>query len=357
MHKQFNMDNHALELWRKYPEVLQMLLVDHTRSGVNDNVHDVKDLKDVHFIMWLTDDYVEQYGELFANNAEITPDLVNSTDTVIRRRSQKSLEEQTARSKGKAEVFTPAWVCNAQNNLVDNAWFGTSDNFNTELPDKINTDELPWKTREENVVFPSNPEKSWKRYVQAHRMEMTCGEAPYLTSRYDAVTNRFIPVKDRIGLLDRKLRVINENASDADWLKWSYNALKCIYGFEWQGDSLFIARKEILFTWMEHYMVRFKTPLNYQSLRYAAVIISWNLWQMDGIRLCIPESNPAIPCKIRDWRQYTTDRKQCKPNPYYCEYFYESIQQPIRHKVPAPKTKKKKAPITKAAGEQLLQYA
>ena len=45
-------------------------------------------------------------------------------------------------------------------------------------------------------------------------MEITCGEAPYLVSRYDVVKGEIIPVEDRIGILDRKLRVINENIDD-----------------------------------------------------------------------------------------------------------------------------------------------
>jgi hypothetical protein len=39
-------------------------------------------------------------------------------------------------------------------------------------------------------------------------MEISCGEAPYLVSRYDTVSGNIISVDDRIGLLDRKLRVV-----------------------------------------------------------------------------------------------------------------------------------------------------
>ena len=42
-----------------------------------------------------------------------------------------------------------------------------------------------------------------------NRMEITCGEAPYLVSRYDTTTGEPIPIGRRIGLLDRKLCVIN----------------------------------------------------------------------------------------------------------------------------------------------------
>ena len=42
---------------------------------------------------------------------------------------------------------------------------------------------------------------------------MACGEAPYLCSRYDATTGDLIPVLRRIGLLDRKLLLVNANTS------------------------------------------------------------------------------------------------------------------------------------------------
>ena len=53
-------------------------------------------------------------------------------------------------------------------------------------------------------------------YVISKRIEITCGEAPYLVSRYDTVTGKKIDVVDRVGLLDRKLRVINENTETLD---------------------------------------------------------------------------------------------------------------------------------------------
>ena len=30
-------------------------------------------------------------------------------------------------------MFTPSWVCNAQNNLIDDAWFGRKGVFNEEI--------------------------------------------------------------------------------------------------------------------------------------------------------------------------------------------------------------------------------
>ena len=108
-------------------------------------------------------------------------------------------------------------------------------------------------------------------------MEMTCGEAPYLVSRYDTVTGKKIKIKDRIGLLDRKLRVIGENIVLEDkknWIKWVTKAFKSIYGFEYQGDNLIIARKNLLYTLIEYYEERFGEKPESNLIRKIANIIS-----------------------------------------------------------------------------------
>lgn len=51
----------------------------------------------------------EKYKELVKEN----PEVKEKYQEIIRPRSVKSREEQTQRAKDKAEVFTPAWICNA----------------------------------------------------------------------------------------------------------------------------------------------------------------------------------------------------------------------------------------------------
>jgi hypothetical protein len=128
-------------------------------------------------------------------------------------------------------------------------------------------------------------------------MEMTCGEAPYLVSRYDTTTGNPIPLQDRIGLLDRKLRVVSENTESTDeWLDYARCAFQSTYGYEWQGDSLLLAREAILYTFMDYYKEfaiqhRIKTIVPFRSYLYhAAKIISWNLFQMDGLKMVLPMS-------------------------------------------------------------------
>ena len=132
-------------------------------------------------------------------------------------------------------------------------------------------------------------------------------EAPYLVSRYDASTGEFIePPKRRIGLLDRKLRIVNENAVDhEEWLKWALRAFQSCYGFEYQGDSLLIARINLIMTFYDCYVERWKKEPEAKELRQVANIIAWNLWQMDGFT---GEENPedkktAPLCRIFDWRK------------------------------------------------------
>ncbi len=251
------------------PEVLKELLRDHTTQKN---------------IFWATHDY-KSLGKGFDYKDEILPErITREYGEVVMPRVLKSKKLQTERSKDMAEVFTPSWVCNAQNNQIDEAWFGRKDVFNVEDPDTHT-----WKTNPEKITFPEG--KTWKDYVRATRMEMTCGEGPYLVSRYDTTTGEAIPVKDRIGLLDRKLRVVSENVDESgEWLEWAQKAFMNVYGFEWQGDNLLLAREALLYTFIEFYQEKFdKDPLA-KSIAYIAYIISWNIWQMDGLKGVVPDS-------------------------------------------------------------------
>ena len=161
--------------------------------------------------------------------------------------TEKSKKEQQSRIKNKAEVFTPSWICNKQNNLVDNAWFGRENVFNKEI-------EQTWETNFDKIVFEDVQGKTWQDYVRENRLEISCGEAPYLVSRYDTVTGEQIKIKNRIGLLDRKFRVISENVdSEPDWYEWAQVAIKSIFGFDWQGDNVLLARENVLFSFIDYY--------------------------------------------------------------------------------------------------------
>lgn len=271
-------------------DIIAILLRDHT-TGKN--------------IIWATDDYSSR-GDGYQFFDEITLDSVTGFNAnLVRPRVSKSRDEQRGRSREKAEVFTPAWVCNAQNNLIDEAWFKRSNVFNIESNDESHT----WTPTGEVKEFPKN--KTWKKYVKAQRLEMACGEAPYLCSRYDAATGEFIEdVNMRVGMLDRKMRIVKENALEqpsdppAQWRNWSALAYKSIYGFDYQGDSLFIARKTLLLTYIDYFIDRWGYAPNRMLLKTIADIISWNLWQMDGFTYGIPG--------------YTPNHESDKPEEHFC---------------------------------------
>ena len=171
--------------------------------------------------------------------------------------------------------------------LIDNAWFERENVFNTEI---INAEGLhSWLVNSKIITFPEG--KTWKHYVRDTRLEMTCGEAPYITSRYDTTTGEFIPIEKRIGFLDRKLRVVSENVdTTTDWLKAAQDAYRNTYAFEWQGDSLLLAREAMLYTFIENFENKFGHQPKLESIQFIAYIISWNVWQMDGLKGVVPNS-------------------------------------------------------------------
>ena len=236
-------------------EILKILLLDQT-TGKN--------------ILWANAEHGQQ---------EI---LFEQIDLIVPRH-EKNRELQKLRTKTRAEIFTPPNVCEIQNDLVD--------------------------------ANPGVPEE----YIDAKFLEITCGEAPYITSRYNAVTGEYIPIDKRVGLLDRKLNFIRKEYSTVnDWTQLTIRAVQSVYGYEFQGDNLFLARRNIFDTVVEYFAMKFsiKPPENFWT--EIAEIISWNFWQMDGLECTIPyeDTNPqgsfdfennSTPkpiqlCKIIDWR-------------------------------------------------------
>lgn len=264
-------------------------------------------------ILWATDDY-KDLGIGFAADDEITLSAITGAHgNLIKPRALKSKEEQGARTRNMAEVFTPLWICNKQNNLADNAWFGRENVFNTEN----GTD---WQATEGKIAFSGEDgADGWRAYIASKRLEITCGEAPYLASRYDTMTGEIVPLEKRIGLLDRKLRVVNErtrNLKDRErakkrWLELATLAVRSTYGFEWAGDNILLARENLLFTVADYYAAKFGDALDMEMLEHFAEIISWNIWQMDGLKAVVPNS-----C-----HDYKKERQAVSPNLFLAKDF------------------------------------
>ena len=281
-------------------------------------------------IIWATDPPEELQTVMYepvTDRSQITTQQLGLTHyEVVLPRMMKQTDTQQQRTRKKGEVFSPAWVCNKMNNALDADWFRglgaeeSAGQFTVELPQG-------WQTVETPVQFPicKGRTPAWVQYVQSRRLEVTCGEAPFLASRYDAATGEMIPVARRIGILDRKLRVVSENAATEDeWRKYATHAVQSTYGYEYQGDNLLLARVNLLLTYAEHLQARWQRKPTKEELQPIATIISWNLWQMDGLRLSVPGGKPqpeaeqldlfsmfgaaepqppTVSCKVKNWRK------------------------------------------------------
>lgn len=188
----------------------------------------------------------------------------------IQPRYIKSQSEQKTRTKQKAEVFTPPCIVKKMNDSFDNSFTGSD-----------------------------------IEYINRPCLEVTCGEAPFLTSRYDATTGEDIPVVKRIGLLDRKLQRIS-STDPTEWSELALAALKATYGYEWQEDSIYIARTNLLLTTMEHFFSKFNTEPDEETISKWADVISYNIFRMDGVTMCIPETD--IPAVVMNWQKGKQER-------------------------------------------------
>ena len=265
-------------------------------------------------ILWATDAY-QNFGDDYRRDKEIKPYMITGANSaVIKNRARKELEQQTERTKQHAEVFTPLWMCKKMIDHADEMWFYRADVF------FVNGRPT------EKVEFPKK--RKWQHYVDSRRLEITCGEAPFLATRYDVLTGEVLPLDLRLGILDRKLRIINENAADEkEWLTWAVRAYQATYGYEFQGDSLLIARLNLLMTFEEYFWKRWGHKPDEAAYKKIANIIAWNIWQMDGLTGKIPYCsaqqrfleadlfasseadeilqplNVQPPCRIYDWRR------------------------------------------------------
>ena len=277
-------------------------------------------------IIWATGAYAN-HGVGYAGSDMMTVETVRHLVSIgeLVPRCEKDADTQRRRTADKAEVFTPSWLCNDMINGIEEYEFGAGARpFNDESDGPRG-----WKATNGEISFPDGgatggagsgkrlvPAKPrWYRYIGLCCLEITCGEAPYLTSRYDAVTNEPIPQAERIGFLDRKIRVAVENtpAGSTERKKAIDRALSSVYGFEYQGDNLFLARMNILLTWHEAAYGaaggegdapatvgrREDRWDEIDALTEAANTISRNIVQMDGITLTVPRreqggEEPAI---------------------------------------------------------------
>lgn len=212
-------------------------------------------------IVWATSSYASNgYG--YEPENQIESKLITGNHLgIIKTRAEKATEEQVSLTRSFAEVFTPTWICKL---MIDEAYVQGG-----------------WATLEDI--------KAKRDYIRSTCLEITCGEAPFIVNRYDASDGSFVPVPERIGVLDRKLKVVKDITESRDaWKKWATIALKSVYGYEYQGDNLLIARLNVLKSIEEAIEDAGWIPLKKVELKNFARIIAKNFWQMDGLNYCVP---------------------------------------------------------------------
>ena len=239
------------------PGILDILLIDRTTSTSKKKKN----------IIWANENYVKFGSKAYAATAQMLPELVTGRmGNIIKPRALKSKEMQKERTKSKAEVFTPTWIVKKQNDEIEK--------------DYINDD--------------------LETYVKRTWLEIAAGEAPYMATRYDMETSEIVPLTKRVGFVDRKLKRINAEVDDkAEWQRLVVEAYKSSYGFEWNGDSLLIARENLLYTYRDYYFEKWLEEPTYGLFADIAEIISYNLFQMDGLKYIIPLTEKCV--KIMNW--------------------------------------------------------
>ncbi|HEL9644764.1 TPA: Eco57I restriction-modification methylase domain-containing protein [Streptococcus suis] len=211
-------------------------------------------------IVWATHSY-ELLGKGFGLYDRITPSKVTGPyANLIQPRSEKSKYDQKDRTKVRAEVFTPTWLVKKQIDAVDHDFQGLA------LEDYL---DLKW-------------------------LEITCGEAPYMVSRYDTVTGQALDLEERVGFLDRKLHRLSEEVHEEEaWFQGAVTAYQNAYGYEYQGDSLLLARENLLASFIDYYQAKFDKEPSPSQKQTIAQIISYNVLQMDGLTYTSPYSEQA----------------------------------------------------------------
>ena len=216
IHEPQGADISETRIREEMPEILDILLADRMAS---------RSCRKKRNIIWANDNYIHYHKKHYAPGAEIRPEwITGKMGHLIMPRALKPAELQKERTKSRAEVFTPAWVVKKQNDEIDQNY----------LDDDLET------------------------YVRRTWLEITCGEAPYMASRYDMITGKIMPLVERSGFVDRKLQRINDGTkkNQKTWQHLVTLAYQASYGFEWNGDSLLLARENLLYTCRDYYLAK-----------------------------------------------------------------------------------------------------
>lgn len=256
----------------KMPSVFNILLIDRTKSTKSCTQN----------IIWANENYIKYDVEKYSPTSEIRIELITGEhNNIIQPRALKATDLQKKRTRAIAEVFTPIETLKEQIDEIDKNY--QNDDLET--------------------------------YIKRTWIEITCGEGPYIVTRYNVVTGNFIYLDERVGFLDRKLKRINKECDIKDkWKELVNEAYKATYAFEWNGDSLLLARENLLYTYFDYYYDKWNSEPSLEDIEEIALIISYNIFQMDGLKCIIPLSD-AEPEKNEQLNLFNKIEKIVKKTP------------------------------------------
>lgn len=244
---------------------MQLLTVDISEEGIANDYGMLltillKDRTTNKNIVWASPSY-EGMGKPFCADQPIKKNLIiGPYDSIIQPRVEKNKRNQDVRTRKRGEVFTPPW-------LID---------------------------KQVSIVMIEIGDISFESFIALRWIELACGEGPYIVTRYDSITGDIIPVNKRVGFLDRKLqRIAEKSTSEKEFIKWSKIAYESSYGYELQGDSLLLARENLLLSFCEYYNHKFGELPSMKVIKQIATIISYNIFQMNGLTNKTPYSDES----------------------------------------------------------------
>ena len=245
---------------------MQLLTVDISEEGIANDSGTLltillKDRTTNKNIVWASPSY-EGMGKPFCANQPIKKNLIiGPYDSIIQPRVEKNKRNQEIRTRKRGEVFTPPWIVDKQVSIV--------------------LEEIGY------ISFES--------FIALRWLEITCGEGPYIVTRYDSISGDIIPINKRVGFLDRKLqRIVEQSTTEKEFIKWSKIAYESSYGYELQGDSLLLARENLLLSFCEYYDYKFGKLPTIKVIKQMATIISYNIFQMNGLTKQSPYSDDSM---------------------------------------------------------------
>lgn len=180
---------------------------------------------------------------------------------------------------------------NRKLNTLDAAWFGHEPAFNEESAQG-------WQTLSEPVAF--DDPFHWKKYVTRPVFLFQAGHGQALVFRPFAQGAEPMQYGKRMGILDRRLRIISENTrEESEWLRWAESALQSLYGTDVSPLAIFQARLSALVAVREAYAQRFGGQLPVREEKYMVTTLCWNLFQMDPRTGCsFPVEEKPAPVQL-----------------------------------------------------------